>query len=111
MQKMQNPWSLARPLEQALLASPLTHSQLAEKAGVKYYAVRRMRLDGVKNRSKNAVALCTFFGISDIGSGAVLSKADLESAVADAWDGTEEHGRLILDLIRSVGQYKVTPRS
>jgi hypothetical protein len=109
MQKVQNPWPLARPLEKALRDSPLSHVKLAEKAGVKYYAVRRMRLDGVTNRSKNAIALCKFFGISE--SAPTLSRADLESAVAGAWDGTEEHGRLILNLISCAEQYKVAHKS
>ena len=109
VQKVKQEWSLAQPLEKALRESPLSHVKLAQEAGVKYYAVRRMRLDGVTNRSKNAIALCKYFGIS--GASPTLSRADLESAVSGAWDGTEEHGRLILNLIRCAGQYKVAHKS
>ena len=91
-------------------ASPLSHRELAEKASAQYYAVRRMRLDGVKNRSRNAIALCKFFGISESGDEPRLSTEDLKSAVQQAWDGTEEQGRLILELVRSVGQYRVAPK-
>ena len=82
---------------------------LADKAGVKYYAVRRMRLDGVRNRSRNAVALCKFFGISE--AAVTLSRADLESGVAGAWDGTEEHARLLLKLIECAGQFTLAHKS
>lgn len=110
MQKVQNRWPLADQLQASLRDSPLSHRELAERAGVQYYAVRRMRLGRVKNRSRNAIALCKFFGISEPGAGLALSTEDLKAAVQRAWDGTEEQGRLILDLIRSVGQYKVAPK-
>ena len=110
MQKVQNRWSLADQLQASLRDSPLSHRELAERAGVKYYAVRRMRLGRVKNRSRNAIALCKFFGISEPDAGLALSTEDLKAAVQRVWDGTEEQGRLILDLIRSVGQYKVAPK-
>ncbi len=106
---MQAKWTLARPLTQALRDSPLSNGALAEMAGVKYYAVRRMRLCGVKNRSRNADELCKFFGISEHST--TLSREDLETALAGAWDGTEEHGRLLLNLIVCAGQYKVTHKT
>lgn len=110
MQKLQSRWPIAHQLQAALEDSPLTHKELADKAGIKYYAVRRMRLDGIKNRSRNAIALCKFFGISESVPGATLSTEDLKAAVQRAWDGTEEQGRLILDLIQCVGQYRVVPK-
>lgn len=110
MQNLQTSWPLAARLEEALRASPLSHRELALQAGVQYYAVRRMRLDGVRNRSRNAVALCNFFGISDEAR-AGLTRTDLVEAVHQAWDGTDEQGQLILSLVRAAGQYKVTPRS
>lgn len=109
MQKSQKRWPLAEQLRAALLDCTLSHRELAEKAGVQYYAVRRMRLDGVRNRSQNAITLCKYFGIPELESGATLSVEDLKAAVQQAWDGTADQGQLILDLIRSVGQYKVTP--
>jgi hypothetical protein len=69
-----------------------------------------MRLDGVTNRSRNAITLCTFFGIVESTASTGLSTAALAAAVQQAWDGTDEQGMLILELIRSVGQYKVTPK-
>jgi hypothetical protein len=110
MPKVQNGWSLAPQLMAALKGSRLTHKQLAIQAGVQYYAVRRMRLDGVRNRSANALALCKFFGISEPAVEPALSAADLTAAVRQAWDGTEDQGRLILDLVRCVGQFKVAPK-
>lgn len=106
---MQTSWPLAARLQAALLASPLSHRELAQQAGVKYYAVRRMRLDGVKNRGRNAEALCKFFGISEQ-KAANVSARGLQQAVKQTWDGTQEQGRLILDLIQSVGLYQVRPR-
>lgn len=110
MQNMQRHWRLANRLQAALEASPLSNRELAEKAGVQYYAVRRMRLCGVRNQSKNAVALCKFFCISEPVDGPKLSTEELAAAVYRAWDGTEEQGRLILELVQSVGQYKVVPK-
>jgi hypothetical protein len=110
MQNIQRTWPLAGELQTALNSSPLSNRELAEQAGVQYYAVRRMRIEGVKNRSRNAIALCNFFGISGAGSTPNLSTEDLKKAVQQAWDGSEEQGRLILELIRTVGQYKVAPK-
>jgi len=109
MQKLQSSWALAQPLEVALQASKLGHRELAEAANVKYYAVRRMRLGGVKNRSKNAVALCGFFGLSEPPTPQV-SETDLVSAVVKSWDRTPEHGHMLLELIKCIGQYRVSPK-
>jgi hypothetical protein len=111
MRKVQTPWKLARPLEEALRGTSLTNSELASAAKVNYHAVRRMRRDGVMNRSSNAVALCKFFRISEPAATEGLSKTSLGSAVAAAWDGTEEQGRLILDLVKWIAQYNVTPKA
>jgi len=109
MQKLQSNWALAQPLEAALRASKLGHRELAEAANVKYYAVRRMRLDGVKNRSKNAIALCKFFRLSEPLT-LQISEKDLVSAVVESWDRTAEHGYMLLELIKCVGQYRVSPK-
>lgn len=111
MKKVQSGWSLALPLEKALRASQLSNAQIAGEAKVNYHAVRRMRRDGVRNRSANAVALCKFFRISESDRVGEMSEAVLISAVVNAWDGTEEHGRLILDLIRCAEQHKVVPKN
>lgn len=109
MRKVQADWVLARPLEEALQRSSLSNGELAKAAKVNYHAVRRMRRDGVINRSANAVALCKFFCIFEATPAEAISERSLVSAIAEAWDGTEGHGRLILDLIKCVGQYKVVP--
>jgi hypothetical protein len=109
MPKLQNQWGLAAPLERALRDSPLSHTELAKQSGVSYYAVRRMRIHGVRNRGDNALALCSFFGISDDASNAPVQGKDLQSAVTQAWDGTTAHARLIIDLVRVAGHFRVAP--
>lgn len=107
MPKVQSRWGLAAPLERALRDSPLSHTELAMQSGASYYAVRRMRIHGVHNRGDNALALCSFFGISGETSAVPVQGKDLQAAVTQAWDGTTAHARLIIDLVRVAGHFKV----
>lgn len=94
---------------EALRASPLTTSQLAKETGVDYHAVYRMRRDGVTYRGKNALALCKFFKIGE--EVATVSVSDLTAAVVYAWDGTPEHGRLLIELMRCAERFRITQKA
>lgn len=105
MQKVQIPWvQVSSQLATALRASPLPLPELAAQAKVQYHAAYRMKRHGVKNRGKNALALCTFFNIP-VEASASISADMVTAAVLDSWDGTPEHGQLLMDLARCVGRY------
>lgn len=111
MQKVQIPWvRISAQLTQALRTSSLSLPALAKAANVQYHAVYRMRRDGVKNRGKNALTLCRFFEIEVDAIPSVSAEA-LTAAVLDSWDGTPEHGQLLLDLTRCARQYRVAPKA
>lgn len=102
----------AKALTDAIRTAGLTDAQLSDATGVNYHAVRRMRLKGVTNWSKNAKALCTFFKLASDPpeSPDDPSMAWIERSVRIAWDGTPEHRKLIEELLVVAGRYKVTPR-
>jgi len=113
MRKLQDNWpQLARALEGALRSSGISDSELARASGVNYFAVRRMRTQGVSNRSKNAKELCKFFGLS--GGGQSDNRAAELSMLADrvreAWDGTPGHRQFLEDMLAWASRYKVVPR-
>lgn len=110
MQKMQTPWSEVAPrLTAAVRASPLSLPELAKAAKVDYHAVYRISRDGTKNRGKNATALCEYFGIA-LETEIMMSERDLTAAVIDSWDGTPGHARLLIELVRCAGPFRVTER-
>lgn len=111
MQKLQIPWAnISAQLTQALRTSSLSLPALAAAANVQYHAVYRMRRDGVKNRGKNALALCRFFKIA-LEAIPSVSAQELAAAVLDSWDGTPEHGQLLLDLTRCARHYRVAAKA
>ena len=110
MQKMQIPWHLiATRLTAAVRESPLSLPELARKANANYYAVRRIHRDGVHNRGRNALRLCKFFEIP-LETEAPTTERELTAAVLDSWDGTPDHARLLIELMRCAGPFQVAPR-
>lgn len=107
MQKVQIPWSqVSTRLTEALRDSDLSMPALAARTGVDYHAIRRMILNGVKNRSENALTLCRFFNIP-LETAKRVSADTITAAVLANWDGTPEHGQLLMDLTRCAGEYAV----
>lgn len=110
MQKMQTPWSEIAPrLTAAVRASPLKLPALAEAANVDYHAVYRIHRDGTRNRGKNALALCKYFGIA-LETEIMISEQELAAAVIGSWDGTPEHARLLIELVQCAGPFRVMER-
>lgn len=114
MQKPQDDWAqLSRTLEQAIKSSGMDDSALARASGADYFAVRRMRLNGVTNRSKNAKKLCGFFSL-----GGSQPTADVEDAGSESlqrlihatWDGTAAHRQFLEEVLEMASRYKVRPR-
>ncbi len=110
MQKVQSSWQLlAKRLEGQLRASSLGLKALAEQSQVDYYAIRRMRRDGVRSRTQNAIALCNYFGLVEQPA-ETMNAQILAAATQGAWDGTPEHGQFLLELMQCASRYKVISR-
>lgn len=113
MQTTQEEWpALANALGSAIQASDLNDSALAKASGANYFAVRRMRLHGIRNQSENAKKLCIFFKLIE-GKSVLRSDsydASLEQRIRDACDGTAGHRQFIEQLLDLLGQYKIKPR-
>ena len=86
-------------------------AQLAKASNANYYAVRRMRRDGVHYETENARALCRFLKIGHENETAPMTATELADAIVEVWDGTVEHGRLLVELARCARDYKVMARS
>lgn len=111
MQNMQIPWpEVARQLTEAVRASTTPLPDLAAQAEVNYYALYRISRDGIKNRGKNTLALCKFFGIA-LERAPAVSAEELAAAVVDSWDGSPEHGRLLIELVRCTEHFRVMQKT
>lgn len=114
MQKPQDDWSqTARAIEEAIKSSGLDDSALAKASGADYFAVRRMRLRGIKSRSKNAKKLCVFFSLDETHTAQRPEMAESESLqrlIHATWDGTAAHRRLLEEMLAVASRYRVRPR-
>ena len=112
VQKHDLAWAqAATALTRKLRETELSTSEIARASGVDYHAVRRMRLDGVSNHTRNAALLCGFFGIlqrQEEGDGAALD--ELIRAVQIAWDGTEDHALLLRRLLEAGAGFRVVSK-
>jgi len=87
-----------------------TLRQISLAAGVDYFAVRRMKRGGLKRRTKNAVRLCIYFGINANVSATHLGSYEaIVGEIKAAWDGSDAHAQLLVELIRSTRNFRVTP--
>lgn len=106
---MQTSWlSIAEHLTQAVRASPLSLRQLADEAQADYHAVRRIKLNGAVKQGKNARALCKYFkiGEDELATPAAITETAVTQAALSAWDGTEAHGELILELLKCAERFR-----
>lgn len=114
MQKPQDDWpQTARAIEEAIKSSGLDDSALANASGADYFAVRRMRRQGIKSRSKNARKLCVFFNLDSAQSDLKYEVAESESLqrlIHATWDGTAAHRRLLEEMLAVASRYRVRPR-
>lgn len=113
MKKVQQLWSgVANDLSEHLQRCELNNSELSKASHVSYYAIRRLRIYGVHNQSGNAIKLCTFFGISLDRNVKVQPDGfgKLVSELEAAWDGSEQHAKLLTKLIRSTKSFRVEGR-
>ncbi len=110
MQKLQRPWiDISTELQHKVQESGFTYKKLSEEAEIDYFAARRIINGRVKNRTEAAIAVCTYFKIETKCPDKMQSRSaeEILSAVADAWDGTEDHARLLVKLIEGTARFKV----
>lgn len=80
-------------------------SAIARMAGVSQPTVSRLRTvrKGRIRGSRSFNKLCNFYGIAvDVEKGRAGYNELLCNAIIDAWDGTEPHGRALLDVIKGL---------
>lgn len=114
MQKGQGDWSrTARAIEEAIKSSGLDDIALSRASGADYFAVRRMRQQGIKSRSKNARKLCAFFNLDGAQTASrpeVAESESLQRLIQATWDGTAAHRRLLEEMLEVAGRYRVRRR-
>ena len=112
MQNLQRPWLEIRDeLLAKLKQCDLDTGTLSAAVGVSYHAIWRFRKNGIFNRCKNALRLCTFFKIDTETAKAVAGDNEgILRAVRKAWDGSESHAELLAELILSTAPFSVTRR-
>lgn len=115
MTKVQRNWNAVRAeLDARLRACELPLKQLSAQSGVSYYAIRRFKEHGVRNRSKSAIDLCAFFKIRTGGelrvAGIAESNRVLARAIRDTWDGSQPQAELLARLIRSAKGFVIQKR-
>ena len=107
---MQTPWQrLSRELMESLRSTTKTLQKIAAESRVDYFSVRRMKDKGFIRKTKNVVRLCKYLGINANGDPA--KPGDINSIVRElraAWDGSEPHAQLLVELIRSTRKFKVS---
>ena len=89
-----------------LMADSRSSSEIARLSGVSQPTVSRLRLsDGHRmRRSASFNKLCSFYGIDAhlLGKRVGGYNELLRNAIVDAWDGSDEHGRALLQVIEGL---------
>jgi hypothetical protein len=89
-----------------LMADTRSSSEIARLSGVSQPTVSRLRLSKGRRvrRSASFNKLCSFYGMEARHAGARAAGYNelLRNAIVDAWDGSEEHGRALLVVIRGL---------
>lgn len=108
--KVQRQWpAIAAELYQHLQECSMSDVELSAAAGINYFAIRRLRDNGVKNQTKNAIKLCSFFKIS-LDAEAEVQNGQLEALIDEigsVWDGSEAHAKLLTRLLRATKGLKI----
>ncbi|MBP0591946.1 helix-turn-helix transcriptional regulator [Paraburkholderia sp. LEh10] len=90
-----------------LMADTRSSSEIARLSGVSQPTVSRLRLSKGRRvrRSASFNKLCSFYGMEARrpgGRAAAGYNELLRNAIVDAWDGSEEHGRALLVVIKGL---------
>ncbi|MGF6602702.1 transcriptional regulator with XRE-family HTH domain [Paraburkholderia sp. GAS448] len=89
-----------------LMADARSSSEIARLSGVSQPTVSRLRLSNGRRvrRSASFNKLCNFYGVESRLSRRRAAGYNelLRNAIVDAWDGSEEHGRALLVVIKGL---------
>ena len=102
--------SVVQQLLSCLKTDSRSASAIARLAAVSQPTVSRLRRsDGTRQRiSKSFNKLCNFYNVPIAAVSQASHKYDelLQSAIIDAWDGTETGGRALLAVIEGLKEFK-----
>lgn len=110
MKKVQRPWSeISAELVEYFDKHSVDANYLKNKAGIDYYAARRIIKGQVKNRTESAVRVCNSLGISLETPKKLQGESGraLIQAIDQVWDGTNEHAQLLIELIKLTSSFKI----
>jgi transcriptional regulator with XRE-family HTH domain len=96
-----------------LSADTRSASEIARLSGVSQPTVSRLRTSNGRRlrRSASFNKLCSFYGMKAPASGrhAAAYNELLRNAIVEAWDGSEEHGRALLVVIKGLKELREGP--
>ncbi len=95
----------AQQLVARVKSDPRSASEIARLSGVSQPTISRLRKShGGRSRDSDAFTkLCSFYEIPVDEAGTARGYNELlRSAIVDAWDGTESHGRALLVVIKGL---------
>lgn len=110
MQKYKDSWPEIRSkLNEELACYKGNVSELCEATGLSYWAINRALSKGVCNYTSRAEELCKALGVeaNTTAKSQGMSLHYLNGLLAEIWDGSEGHGMLIADLIKSTDRFRV----
>ncbi|MEM5317410.1 XRE family transcriptional regulator [Paraburkholderia sp. JHI869] len=88
-------------------------SEIARLSGVSQPTVSRLRTSSGRRvrRSASFNKLCSFYGVKTLPSSrhAAAYNELLRNAIVEAWDGSEEHGRALLVVIKGLKELRERP--
>jgi len=88
-------------------------SEIARLSGVSQPTVSRLRTSNGRRirRSASFNKLCSFYGVKapPAGRHAAAYNELLRNAIVEAWDGSEEHGRALLLVIKGLKELRERP--
>jgi hypothetical protein len=88
-------------------------SEIARLSGVSQPTVSRLRTSNGRRirRSASFNKLCSFYGVKAPAAGrhAAAYNELLRNAIVEAWDGSEEHGRALLVVIKGLKELRERP--
>jgi hypothetical protein len=94
-----------------LSADTRSSSEIARLSGVSQPTVSRLRLSNGRRlrRSASFNKLCSFYNMKAASRHAAAYNELLRNAIVDVWDGSEEHGRALLVVIKGLKELRERP--
>lgn len=111
--KVQISWSEARNIANSLIKeSRIKPKELSILCGIDYFAARRFIRNGITNETNAAKKICKHFKIefsetAKINKVQKLTIDDLNSTLADVWDGTESHATFLINMIKLTKSFTI----